>query len=180
MSESNDTATPEVWKPVVGFEGRYEVSNRGRVKSLAKPNPKGWMYPEKILRPGNVKGYGQVTLRKDGVARQLKVHRLVLEAFVGPCPEGLLCRHLNDVPSDNDPGNLAWGTQQENADDRVRYQSMPRGERHPKAKLNADDVRDIRRRREAGEELKPIAARFGVSFSQVHAICTRQSWRHLD
>lgn len=105
----------ENWLPVVGYEGQYEVSNLGRVKSLKRQNPR-------ILRsfPAH-RGHQCVSLWNDKLKTAF-VHRLVLEAFVGPCPgEGFMCRHLNGNPADNRVENLAWGTALENAQDVIRH-----------------------------------------------------------
>lgn len=87
------------WKPVLGFEGVYEVSDSGLVRSLARRCNLGWCpatrdVRTRLLKPGTHKGYKFVTLMQLGVSRTRLVHRLVLESFVGPCPPGLECRHL--------------------------------------------------------------------------------------
>ena len=95
----------ERWRPVHGF-GNYMVSNLGRVWSqrsnkCLKPQPAG-------------KGHLRVALRRDGGTHLRGVHRLVLIAFVGPCPEGKECLHYDDDPTNNKLGNLRWGTRTEN------------------------------------------------------------------
>lgn len=112
----------ENWLPVVGYEGLYEVSDLGKIRSVSRINRNGVQIGGIVLRPGpQRKGYLTVSLiDKDGRKKSKRVHRLVLEAFVGPCPEGHLVRHLNDIPGDNRLGNLRWGTGSENqADARV-------------------------------------------------------------
>src|SRR3989442_771331 len=120
----------EIWKDAVKFEGYYQVSNTNKVKSLARMRKsKGGCLcpvPEKILTNIVVHGgYLAVLLkknwdkkRKTGVKILAKVHTLVLEAFVGPRPEGAVCRHLNGDARDNRPENLVWGTHKQNSDDR--------------------------------------------------------------
>lgn len=95
----------EYWLPVVGYEGLYEVSDLGRVRS-----------PRKVLLPHvGRNGYLTVGLSKQGWQRTLRVHRLVLEAFVGPCPQGMECLHHPDPDkANNSLGNLRWGTRAEN------------------------------------------------------------------
>jgi hypothetical protein len=114
----------EHWRPVVGHEG-YEVSDKGRVRSLDRtitnPLPSGTVRRQRmrgrILRPGpDRKGYLSVNLF--GKTRQ--VHRIVLEAFVGPCPPGMECLHANDIPDDNRLENLSWNTRSANRYDAVR------------------------------------------------------------
>ena len=102
----------EEWRPVPGYDGYYEVSNQGRVRS-----GKG------LMKPWPVNGYGHLSVdfRRVKPYRKFQVHRLVLETFVGPCPEGMECLHKNGDPSDNRLENLRWGTSSENALDTVRH-----------------------------------------------------------
>lgn len=109
----------EQWLPVAGYEGLYEVSDLGRVKSLHRPRLRGGFWPERILRPGpQRKGYLTVSLcDRFGQRKSSRVHRLVLAAFVGPCPNGMDVLHRNDVPGDNRLVNLYYGTRSENQRD---------------------------------------------------------------
>ncbi|MCG7607124.1 NUMOD4 motif-containing HNH endonuclease [Mycobacterium sp. CnD-18-1] len=112
----------ETWLPIEGYEGCYEVSDHGRVKSLERLNSIGAPVSERILKPmlaGRPK-YCTVALHKDGVRNVRKVHHLVLEAFVGGRPEGMMCLHDNDIPTDNRLENLSWGTGSDNQYDSVR------------------------------------------------------------
>lgn len=103
----NSNIAPETWRRVPGITG-YLVSDAGRVMSTRREQVR-------ILRPGRLrKGYLGVNL-----GRSYRVHRLVLEAFVGPCPEGQEARHLNGDPADNRLENLAWGTSSENKADMI-------------------------------------------------------------
>ncbi|UAK38469.1 NUMOD4 motif-containing HNH endonuclease [Gordonia bronchialis] len=123
----------EDWRPVVGFEGRYEVSSHGRVRHVpvigAWPNSSpGGNRLRKVGRPLNergsldVRGYRRVGLtNRAGCHRQRMVHILVLEAFVGPRPKGAWGLHRNGDSDDNRIENLYWGTPRENALDRVRH-----------------------------------------------------------
>src|SRR5699024_4350467 len=115
----------ENWKPVVGYESLYEVSDLGRVKSLAKTLPHAnygsRRWPEKILKDAdNGTGHRVVNLWKGKRRRKAFVHRLVLEAFVGTCPPKYEACHINDDPKDNRLANLYWGTRSDNLNDMVR------------------------------------------------------------
>lgn len=102
----------------MGWEGLYEVSSHGRVRSSRdRTNSR----VGQILKPQITKeGRHQYTLWRDGVPRTVKVHRLVAEAFV-PNPQGLpLVRHWDDNPGNNFASNLRWGTQADNMQDAVR------------------------------------------------------------
>lgn len=118
---ADDHLSKEVWKPVVGYEGLYGVSNHGNVRSLdrfvtdkngIKKRRKG-----QPLKPILQKrGYMAV-----GIGGTKYIHRLVLEAFVGPCPEGMETCHNNGVRTDNRLENLRWDTSSANNDDIVKH-----------------------------------------------------------
>lgn len=123
----------EEWRSVVGFGGVFEVSNLGRVKSLARvayhTNQFGVTceqpVAEKILTQTSNGRYPTVCLSRDGTSRAYAVHRLVLEAFVGPCPPGMLCRHFPDRSTKNNRlDNLSWGTPKQNTRDRVVHGTL--------------------------------------------------------
>lgn len=112
----------EHWLPVAGRSGEYEVSDCGRVRSLQRRDSRGRTVNPRILKPQrNTSGHLQVGLAtgKRG-ARLALVHRLVLEAFEGPCPPGMEALHADDDPSNNRRTNLRWGTRSENTIDKVR------------------------------------------------------------
>ncbi|RAV17526.1 hypothetical protein DQP57_00435 [Mycobacterium colombiense] len=116
----------EQWRAVIGYEGSYEVSDLGNVRSRRRvvhcADETIRIVPERQLKPITAapSGYKSVVLAKGGRTKMFRVHRLVLEAFVGGRPEGMECRHLNDIPCDNRLENLAWGTSSENKLDIVR------------------------------------------------------------
>lgn len=115
----------EVWLPVLEWEGLYEVSNYGQVRSLdrvvAGKSGSNVLKRGRTLRQTNHRGYLTVRLRetKTNRDRTVKVHILVLEAFDKPRPEGMVTRHLNGDSHDNKITNLVWGTVSENNIDRV-------------------------------------------------------------
>lgn len=101
----------EKWVPVHGTEGMYRVSDAGGVQG-----------PKKRLTPWvHQDGHLRVTIRREGRRMEAAVHRLVLEAFVGPCPPGMEALHRNGDPTDNRLENLRWGTRSENNLDRQRH-----------------------------------------------------------
>lgn len=132
----------EQWRPVAGFRaGCYEVSDRGRVRSLDKLDRRGIFHPGKVLKPDSTKdGHLRVTLCVDHARHRRFVHRLMWEAFVGPIPDGMLIRHRNDVPDDNRLGNLDLGTVKDNVGDAIALGShcgaathCPHGHRYDEA-----------------------------------------------
>jgi hypothetical protein len=102
----------ERWRAVPDYEGYYEVSDQGRLRSLRYT-------PPRILRGGTDRcGYNRFTLTRQGSQKTASIHGLVMLAFVGPLPEGMEVRHRNGDPSDNRLANLVYGTHLENMRDK--------------------------------------------------------------
>jgi len=166
----------ERWLPVVGWEDLYEVSNRGQVRSLDrwKRGCGGSRYVQRgqpiSQRPDN-RGYLCVWLSRDGQRVLRRVHRLVLDAFAQPRPDGQQARHGPAGKLVNHwPENLCWGTPTENQMDRLRDGTMG-------LKLAAVTVADIRRRYAAGGILqRELASEYGVSRTTIAMITTRRRW----
>lgn len=121
MAESN--VPVERWLPVVGWTGIYEVSDRGQVRSLDRicVGKKRKFYKGRTLvQTRDRLGYCRVSLKLNGFRKECLVHHLVLDAFVGPRPPGLVCCHGPSGPSDNSIGNIRWGTYSDNNFDQVR------------------------------------------------------------
>lgn len=111
----------EVWRAIPGYEGRYEVSDLGRVRSVARKDMRGRTIRERVLRLRLLPtGRPRVSLARDGKAVDAYLYRLVLEAFVGPCPVGMEALHWDDDPSNNTLANLRWGTRTDNMRDMSR------------------------------------------------------------
>ena len=109
----------EEWKDVVGYEGFYQTSNLGRVRSVDRIVPvtgqKSRRLKGLILRPScTVYGHFNVNLSKDGIERSIRVHRIVAEAWFGPYPEGKEVCHGPNGNKDNSITNLSYGTRSEN------------------------------------------------------------------
>ena len=126
-----DDFTHERWKTVATWEGYYEVSDLGRARSLPRLSSDGKQLKGRILRPRILPktGYHRVCFSRAGQHYDMYIHRLVLEAFVGPCPDGLEARHWDGDPANNRLGNLFWGTHSENQQDTLRYGRNPRANR---------------------------------------------------
>lgn len=109
----------EIWKPVVGYEGFYEVSNIGRVRSLARivecNDGRKRKIKDRILKGSSYSGgYSGVTLHKDGCTKTANIHRIVAEAFVPNPLEKEEVNHKDENPSNNHASNLEWVTHKEN------------------------------------------------------------------
>ena len=172
---------PEEWRPVAKHAG-YEVSNRGRVRSLNRfiydqRRNLHRLYPGRILTPVINGGYPRVKL--GGAHNGIAIHRLVTEAFTGPCPANQEVRHKNGIKIDNRTNNLFYGTRRDNAQDRIKHghQVDKRGVLHHNVRLTEPQVRTIRRSKKS---LAVLAARYSVSPQQISKIKLRQRWRHLS
>lgn len=111
----------EEWRHVLGYEGIYRVSSYGRILSLPRINAGGRRWPGRILKQNlGTGGRPEVNLTRNGKQKVRRVHQLVAEAFLGPCPEGMVVCHWDDVRTNNVATNLRYGTVQDNADDGVR------------------------------------------------------------
>jgi hypothetical protein len=120
----------EHWRPIPGYEGYYEVSDQGRVRSVDRliRGRYGNLRPAKgrVLTPAFTRGtrgspYPIVSLYRDGVSKNFTVHRAVMLAFIGPCPDGMITRHLNGNSLDSRLSNLAYGTHAENVADSIKH-----------------------------------------------------------
>lgn len=118
------TEVDEVWKSVVGWEEFYEVSNMGRVRRIAGGQGVRSVGTCKKLTEA-MTGYFVTNLNRPGVQELKTVHSMVLEAFIGLCPDGQECRHLDGNQKNNWLENLSWGSAKENADDRSRHGRTP-------------------------------------------------------
>lgn len=182
------------WRPVPGFPG-YLVSDDGRVKSVARYT-KRHDYPvfvgERELslrvryRRGNRPVCVLVTLCKDGVPSDHRVHRLVLGAFVGPCPDGMEGCHSNGDPTDNRLANLRWDTREENLRDMDRHGTRttpPRhvGETHPRAKMTVEIARKILAVKHwPNGTATRLARELGISAAMVRHTRDGRCWRHAN
>ena len=170
----------EEWKDIEGFEGYYQVSNLGRVKSLPRIRKTGTGYyvsKTKILTPSLMQGYVQNALCMNGKAKSYRTHRLVAFAFI-PNPENKPCiNHKNSIRSDNWVENLEWCTRAENTKHAMENGRMPVGEKSYKAKLNEFQVRVIRKITDISNS--ELAKMWGVSKDSINCIRKNKTWKHL-
>ncbi|MFL6141660.1 MAG: HNH endonuclease [Labedaea sp.] len=180
---------------MAGSEGRLRSEIPGEVRVLDRfpgylfsSTGDTWSCWNASKLPCMTKLYYRLKPKKqDGNHLKVKVqkkwrwlHALILEAFKGPCPKGLECRHLNGDPTDNQPSNLEWGTRSENIQDRIRHGESAgwTGSIHGVVKLNDDSARAIYLRRMQGATLGEIAEEFGVSTATVWSISKGRTWTH--
>lgn len=171
----------EVWLPVVGLEGVYQVSDLGRVKSLTRTvdckDGRRRTFQGQILNPTKGTYYLEVRL----AGKNVTVHSLVAKAFLGPRPAGMVVRHGPGGQLDNRLCNLCYGTFAENQADRRRDGTSNRGERHGHAKLTEDKVLEARRLVAAGPRgtLFALARRWGVNRTALSAAVRGVTWGWL-
>jgi hypothetical protein len=173
------TETSVKFLPVPEFPDYY-VGTNGSVWSYLNGRWGPGNKPHQ-LKPGLGRvGYLTVVLCRDGKHVTMNVHRLVLEAFVGPCPEGMEGCHNDGIRTNNRLENLRWDTPKNNQADRVKHGTDFRGERSPSAKLREEDVREIKRLLRQGWLHRKIARKYGVVQSLISGINTGKRWRYVS
>lgn len=176
-----------VWKPIPGF-AYYEASNFGSIRRIDRQQTLSDGRIRKlrgrVLRPMLYRGYKTVHPVDDqGKKQTRKVSVLVCAAFHGARPPRSVCRHLNDVRSDDRACNLAWGSVSENGHDAVRNGVARVAEAHPNAQLSNEDVIEIRKlgwSPRCGLTLKQIANEYGVSQCIVHKLLSGKTYRSVQ
>ena len=153
------------WKPVLGFEGYYEVSNKGDVKSLTNrktmKNGVSKLFRGKVLSSYSDKdGYRCIDLYKDGVRSKKKIHRLVCESFIRPPLENEQVNHINGIKYDNNISNIEWVMPKEN----VKHSYYVLKNKGSKRSLSDEQVLEIRDIYKKGElSFQEIGNLFNVS-----------------
>lgn len=171
----------EEWKPVLGYESRYEVSNIGSVRTVARVDSNGRFRRCRLRKPQvSHDGYFYVILRKEDGIKLKKIHQLVIEAFVGPRPNGCVVRHLDGNQKNNHVVNLKWGTPKENNQDCVNHGRTYSGSKHWNIKLTEQEAIDIMERFKRGERQAFLAREYKISKTQIGNIVKGKSWRHIQ
>lgn len=170
----------EVWKTVPEYP-RYEVSNLGRVRSYASKSTVNRTEPTPHLLKQTLDktGYYRVRLHREGHSVFESVHRIVMLAFVGPCPDGKEACHNDGDRLNNFLDNLRWDTRINNFVDRDTHGRTHRGEQHHFTKFTEDDIRTIRQRAASGEVHRLIAIDYGVTRPTISYIVRRNTWKHV-
>jgi hypothetical protein len=180
----------EIWLPIRGYTGNYEISNRGRVKSLPRyvphsKSPTGVTFQRgRILKPSSTKGRGEgyyfVGLRKNGSAKYFTIHRLVAKAFLKRVRGKRCVNHKDcDIHNNND-WNLEWMTQAENNNFARSLGRIPVGEARGDSKLTTELVVKFRTQYKAGKNLMVMAKEFGVDHRMIHNAAVGKIWKHVN
>jgi hypothetical protein len=173
----------EIWKPVVGYEGFYEVSNLGRVQSLDRMclHQNRFLKGKVLSQKTNRGGYHVVHLRSKFESHPT-VHKLVAESFLPNPNKKPTVNHIDGVKTNNQVCNLEWATHSEQMTHAIStgLYSPPvlktyRGEEHGFCKIKDKDLPVILKMREDGLTLKTIASTFNVGISQIHRIVKGKS-----
>jgi hypothetical protein len=170
----------ELWKDIPGYEGRYQASSLGQIRSLD--------YMQANLLTGGIsKQKGKVlnqSLSKDGYvlvcikSKTSQAHRLICAAFHGPAPEKAECCHANDIRTDNRAENLSWGTRQSNAKE-MAVRDRIKGERHPRAQVTAFQAFMIQQSPHTRGNGPVLAKALGVSHAVISGIWSGRNWAWL-
>lgn len=181
----------ERWAPVKGFEGLYEVSDLGSVRSVSRVvefisqgKTVKRRVRSKVLSQsfkgngGRARAYRSITLWCGEKCMSREVHSIVATAFLGLRPEGLHVCHKDGDGLNNRLDNLYYGTPSQNAEDALRHGTKPVGEKASHAKLNEGQVRAILAERWSSTRVA-LSKKYGVSLHTIHEIVSGLSWRHV-
>ena len=158
----------ERWLPVVGYEGIYEISDLGNLRNTITGKTKKFTVVKGDARPF-------VLLWRNNKPKAKRAHQIVLEAFIGPRPDGTEGCHNDGDPTNNALSNLRWDTSKNNHADKIRHGTTNRGERCGSSKLTLEQVRTIRTDKRLQRE---IAADYGVLPSTISRIKSGKRWAY--
>jgi len=176
----------EIWKDIKEYEGYYQVSNQGRVRSgnrqVNRVNSKPYFKPGRILRSAdNGGGYGKVHLHLGNANCRVYIHRLVAMMFI-PNPEGKPeVNHIDGNSKNNIADNLQWVTHRENMKHAVESGLFDvKGEKHWKSRLKEKDIINIRKMYKTGKyNYCQLARKYGVADTCIGSIIRRITWTHI-
>lgn len=172
----------EIWKDVPGFEGAYQVSDQGRVRSLDRYverrakycTHKKWQQGRLLpLARSKSHGYCQAFLQKEGGRKGMLVHRIVMAAFIGPAPLDMEVCHNDGDKSNNALANLRYDTRASNHADKRRHGTSRQGEKSHLAKLTQQQAEQVRA---AAGTHESIASSYPISRRQVGRIKSGECW----
>lgn len=171
----------EIWKDVVGYEGFYQVSNLGQVRSVVEAQKTGRGHSGKMLTQYKVKGYMIVNLSKHGIAKHRGVHRLVADAFLNNPTHLPQVNHKDENPENNHVDNLEWCDSKYNVNYGTRTERCS-GEHHGRSVLTKSDIAFIRRNVKVGDMefgIKGLARMLSVGETTVSHVVHGETWKHL-
>lgn len=180
----------EVWRDIPSYEDRYQVSNLGRIRSIARTENYGrWRNGGKRKIKGRIRKLSWAGSKKSqylgcfvknnsGKGVFLKAHICVLLAFVGPRPDGFDGCHCDGDRSNNELTNLRWDTKSANNLDKHKHGTAQTGSRNGSSRLTEEQVREIRSR--SGQTLKSLSEEFGISITTMSKIRRGELWKYIN
>lgn len=175
------------WKPVIGYEGWYEVSNTGRVRSVDRVVKLSGGRERRLV--GKLVGIHKdrdgriyVALYKNGLSSTFRVHTLVLSTFISIKPEGMECCHNDGNPLNNDISNLRWDTRSNNQLDRRLHGTVPemKGFKGTHVKFKECEVWMIKKLLHFGIRNHILTKMFSTSASQIYMIAHGKTWINVN
>ena len=178
-----------IWRPVEGYEGIYEVSSAGEVKSLPRLKYCGHKGspPQKVVgRTLKVSedrlGYSRVKLSKDGTSNLKYLHRIIASAFIEPIAGKMEVNHIDGDKSNNSLKNLELVNRSENMKHNfsIGISQARRGDDNNKAKLSWDSVKKIRKLYSDGVSQKDLSEKFEVTIANISCIVNNKTWKEIS
>lgn len=167
----------EIWKPITGYVGHYDVSNMGRIKSLRRVTPHNTNRKERILKSDTWGRYAQVSLYVNNINRVYKIHRLVAKEFIPNPNRKPYINHINGNRYDNRDVNLEWCTAKENVIH--SFEKLGRtglfGTNNGMAKLTNMQIAKIRILKKSGISKKEIISKYKISNSYFYRIINNET-----
>lgn len=182
--ETNLNNLKEIWMPINGYEGIYEISNYGNIRSLDRRKRHSNIGFTSICKGQTLKpkthanGYYEVSLCKNGKSKFKLIHRLVAQSFIENPENKPQVNHKNGNKKDNHINNLEWVTQKGNAEHAVKIGLYGNGERMYNHILSEKDVLEIRKLYPENT-LSQLSNSYKVSITTIHYIVTRRAWKHV-
>lgn len=159
----------EIWRKASGYES-YEISNLGGLRNLKgkilklKTDDWGYKYFESTYKTKRI---------------SISIHRTVLKTFVGECPNGFECSHLDGNPANNIVTNLRWTSHRDNISLKKSHNTQTRGEMVHRSRFTEQDIMDMRNSYKNGIDASLIAEKYGLNVGNLKAIITGLTWKHL-
>lgn len=161
--------------PIFNFPN-YGITENGYIYSRRRERAKGGKLKQQI----GPHGYLTVCLWKNKKSHTKLVHRLVLETFVGKCPDGMEACHNNGVRTDNRLSNLRWDTRSNNFHDKIGHGTYQYGEQNPSAKLSKKTVLTIRELFDSNKKtVIELSKKFNIPYGTIYCIVKRLRWKYL-
>ena len=172
----------ENWLPIPGYEGFYEASDLGRIRSVDRTiSPKGgptYLCKGKIISTKFVENEKRVVINlwKENKQKQFRLHKLIMLTFVGPRPEGMDICHYDGNAQNNRLDNLRYDTRSANIQDAIRHGTSTRGDNNGRSVLNSKMVMAMRLMRKQGHTVKSISNHFDVKYQTAVSAINGENW----